>query len=213
MAQKNADAFRDLIGKEVFELACAFLGGLDGHVEDVMEKTLGEAMASYNLTGFLFSLIGKQEPVTFDIYESFAADRLDKLIVEDHLRYFLDLVDVDDFKQYNDLHGHLAGDEALVGLAVCLREACRREVDVPFRYGGDEFVVILPEADREIASEVARRIGALFRDKGLDLSLSIGVNDLTAGRDLKEIIRDADQAMYKAKQSGGNRAVAFESPF
>ncbi|HEY5999791.1 MAG TPA: diguanylate cyclase [bacterium] len=121
------------------------------------------------------------------------------------------LVDVDDFKHYNDQYGHLAGDAALIRVAAALRKACRREVDSAFRYGGDEFVVLLPEADGVVAAGVVSRLKALVREEGLSLSVSVGLASLRDGVDLQGLIREADQAMYRdkarASADGLRRAV------
>jgi diguanylate cyclase (GGDEF)-like protein len=115
------------------------------------------------------------------------------------------LVDVDDFKRYNDRFGHLAGDAALARIAAALRKACRREIDTAYRYGGDEFVLLLPEADTSAAEGIAGRVRALIREEGISLTVSIGVASLRDGLDLKALIREADEAMYRDKggcQSG-----------
>jgi two-component system cell cycle response regulator len=123
------------------------------------------------------------------------------------------LADADSFKEYNDRYGHLAGDEALTRIARCLREACRRDVDKAFRYGGDEFIIILPEANLEAALAVSGRIRDLVRDQGIEgISLSIGLAELEAGQDVKTFIRHADEAMYLAKQRGGDRSIVFSQP-
>ncbi|MHB8835011.1 MAG: diguanylate cyclase [Candidatus Methylomirabilia bacterium] len=109
------------------------------------------------------------------------------------------LVDVDDFKRYNDRFGHLAGDAALARIASCLKRACRRDTDTAFRYGGDEFVLTLPETDRETAAGIAARVRSLLADEGIALTVSIGVAELHKGQDLKAFIREADQAMYRDK--------------
>ncbi len=119
------------------------------------------------------------------------------------------LVDIDNFKDYNDRYGHLAGDAALVRLASSLKAACRQDVDVPFRYGGDEFVVLLPEADQTTALRVSERIRSHFSKEKLNLTLSIGVTKLTGKHDLIKLIKEADEAMYLAKQVGGNQAITF----
>ena len=84
------------------------------------------------------------------------------------------LLDVDNFKEYNDLHGHLEGDEILARVALCLKKACRRDVDMAFRYGGDEFVLVLPGAGEPSARNVANRIVQLLEEDSVGLSLSIG---------------------------------------
>jgi len=109
------------------------------------------------------------------------------------------LVDVDDFKLYNDRFGHLAGDAALSRVAACLKRACRRDIDSAFRYGGDEFILILPETDRASAAGIAARVRSLLIDEGIALTVSIGVAELREGQGLKSFIREADQAMYRDK--------------
>jgi diguanylate cyclase (GGDEF)-like protein len=131
------------------------------------------------------------------------------------------LVDVDHFKQVNDDHGHLAGDEALKMLAFVLRGAIRKE-DVLARYGGEEFVVLA----RETALAGARALGERVRKaversrcawQGSDLALtvsigvtvSIGLAEFVAGRSERELIEAADRALYLAKQAGRNRVIAM----
>lgn len=119
------------------------------------------------------------------------------------------LVDVDNFKSYNDRFGHLAGDAALARIAACLKRACRRNIDAAFRYGGDEFILVLPEADRATAEGVALRAHSLLLDEGISLTVSIGVAELRNGQDLKAFIREADLAMYRDK--GGDASGALHS--
>ena len=109
------------------------------------------------------------------------------------------LVDVDDFKRYNDRFGHLAGDAALARIAACLKRACRQDIDTAFRYGGDEFILALPEADRATAAGIADRVRSLLAEEGIALTVSIGVAELREGQNLKAFIREADQAMYRDK--------------
>ncbi len=116
-------------------------------------------------------------------------------------------VDVDDFKRYNDRFGHLAGDAALARIAACLRKACRRSVDAAFRYGGDEFVLVLPEAERPTAEGIAARVRSLLADEGIALTVSIGIAELREGQDLKTFIREADQAMYRDKHAEAGGAL------
>lgn len=109
------------------------------------------------------------------------------------------LVDVDDFKHYNDHFGHLAGDAALARIAGCLNRACRRDIDTAFRYGGDEFVLLLPEGDEPTAGDVAARVRALLAEEEITLTVSIGIASLREDQDLKSFIREADEAMYRDK--------------
>lgn len=124
------------------------------------------------------------------------------------------LLDVDRFKHYNDTFGHLEGDQVLFKLAEVIRE-CLRKSDTAYRYGGDEFMILLPETRASEASKVAERIRALFPtvcshrmpDDSIDMTLSIGVVEYLQGEDLSEFVKRADQAMYKAKKQGGNKSL------
>jgi len=120
------------------------------------------------------------------------------------------LADVDRFKQYNDTHGHLAGDAALVKIAEVFRKTTR-QVDCVARYGGEEFVVMLLEANLATATLVAERIRGRVADQDLGegkLTLSIGVAEYPDGGDTpEELIATADAAMYRAKSGGRNQVV------
>jgi diguanylate cyclase (GGDEF)-like protein len=117
------------------------------------------------------------------------------------------LVDVDDFKRYNDRFGHLAGDAALSRIAACLKRACRRDIDAAFRYGGDEFILVLPETDRATAAGIAARVRSLLVDEGIALTVSIGAAELRSGQDLKAFIRAADREMYRDKSGDASGAL------
>ncbi len=121
------------------------------------------------------------------------------------------LLDVDHFKVFNDAHGHRAGDEALRVMAGVLRGAMR-QMDVVTRYGGEEFLVILPGTAVDCATLVAERTrrdisNTVFRYDGKDLSLtvSIGVAQLTPNEHPTRMLERVDQAMYASKGAGRNR--------
>ncbi len=120
------------------------------------------------------------------------------------------LADVDKFKQYNDTHGHLAGDAALVKIAEIFRKTTRA-VDCVARYGGEEFVVMLLECPISTAALVGERIRARVAEQDLGqgrLTLSIGLAEYPDGGDTpEELIATADAAMYQAKSSGRNQVV------
>ena len=121
-------------------------------------------------------------------------------------------LDLDNFKQTNDRYGHQAGDELLIELAASLRHHLR-ESDILCRWGGDEFVIALPEiADSDMACRVAKKICRIVQDDTADqykiggLSISIGVAVYPDnGTNPDNLIRQADMAMYLAKQKGKNR--------
>jgi diguanylate cyclase (GGDEF)-like protein len=116
----------------------------------------------------------------------------------------LAMIDVDNFKKYNDTHGHMAGDELLKSLTNLLVHSIRN-LDMVFRYGGEEFVVMMVETDKKGAKLAAERILNLVH-LSLPTTISVGVseypNDATEKDDL---ISKADQAMYKAKTTGKNK--------
>ena len=122
----------------------------------------------------------------------------------------LALVDLDHFKRVNDTHGHQAGDEVLRELAGRLRRSARRE-DVIARMGGEEFAWLLPEADLAAAMEAAERLRRRIAGEPFPIvgrvTASIGVATLGAGPD--ELVRDADRALYRAKDRGRDLCVAW----
>jgi diguanylate cyclase (GGDEF)-like protein len=122
------------------------------------------------------------------------------------------LLDIDDFKLFNDKFGHLDGDTVLVELANIIRKSMR-QTDSAFRYGGDEFVVILPETNVKQGLVVAERIRAGMnkipftpvKGKTVHATLSIGLTQYTLGEELKNFIKRTDKAMYRAKERGKNQ--------
>jgi diguanylate cyclase (GGDEF)-like protein/PAS domain S-box-containing protein len=119
------------------------------------------------------------------------------------------LVDIDCFKSYNDSHGHLEGDRVLQTVGEVLRECTREHVDLAFRYGGDEFTVILPEAPENQALIIAERVRATFEEKRFDLlTMSIGLMTYR-GQDIRKFIQFTDSMMYDAKRAGGNRVYVY----
>jgi len=121
--------------------------------------------------------------------------------------------DLDFFKDYNDRHGHAAGDEALRATARII-EQCTRRDDVAARYGGEEFVVLLPGVDEARALEIADRIRSAVAERHLahgGLTISIGVAMFPgAARSKEALLEAADHAMYIAKRLGRDRVVAAE---
>src|ERR1700759_332576 len=126
------------------------------------------------------------------------------------------LADVDHFKQVNDTYGHLAGDEVLRGLATELRQQVRGS-DVVGRFGGEEFVGLLPRADAEEACKIAERLrhrasvmGVYADGVAVDGTSSIGVGGFGAhGRDLFELLTAADSALYRAKDEGRDQVRLY----
>lgn len=126
------------------------------------------------------------------------------------------MIDLDHFKQINDTWGHQIGDQVLMKVAECCRQVCRH-TDIQGRIGGEEFVLLLDDADPQQAYEVAERLrlaieAVLIPQSSESISTSIGMSHLThANEDLEELMRQADMALYEAKASGRNacRSVAL----
>ncbi len=120
------------------------------------------------------------------------------------------LVDIDHFKSYNDSRGHLEGDRVLQEVGNVIRVCTREHVDYGFRYGGDEFTVILPEAPAATAHDIAERIRAMFEEKRFDLlTMSVGLTTYQEGYSVRKFIQYTDSLMYDAKRAGGNRVYVF----
>jgi two-component system cell cycle response regulator len=125
------------------------------------------------------------------------------------------MLDLDDFKLVNDSFGHLLGDDVLRWTADLIRKTIRAS-DLPARYGGDEFAIILPETDADEARVAAERILAAFRDSAfvsasrgpVPIGASIGAATFPSnGRTATELIAAADLALYRVKRDGGNDAA------
>ena len=126
-------------------------------------------------------------------------------------RHLLSLVimDVDDFKKYNDTFGHKEGDTVLVILADVIR-SCLRGTDTAYRYGGEEFVAILPETTKDQGQLIAERIRKTFKNKtfkprkgkSVQKTVSLGVAQFSDEEDATSFIKRADKNMYKAKSLG-----------
>jgi diguanylate cyclase (GGDEF)-like protein/PAS domain S-box-containing protein len=128
--------------------------------------------------------------------------------------------DLDDFKGINDSLGHLEGDRVLRTIGELLKETLR-ENDIPVRYGGDEFMVLLPGTGIQDASQTAERIRSIFNTKcpysiekgtvGIaKVSMSLGVTETNGMEKPDQVVQRADLAMYEAKSSGGDRTVLLK---
>ena len=121
--------------------------------------------------------------------------------------------DIDNFKEYNDIHGHQAGDELLTRLAKVLSASVRKNIDTAYRFGGDEFTLLLPHLPGEAAMKVAGRIRDTYNKLGFQpTSLSIGVALFLSktgdvDKDIDDMVQRSDRALYYAKHNlGGNDA-------
>ncbi len=184
-----------------------------------------------------FSLGEFKARLTRLLYEYFLIERIKKFVIEDPLtgvynrRFFeeeirketyrairqryplvLFMIDLDNFKWYNDNLGHQAGDELLKKVGNILKHSTREKVDKVCRYGGDEFVVILPHITWKNSLSVVERIFKNWKEANIErASLSIGIAQMIERENLEKTVSDlikrADEAMYKAKQKKG---LSFE---
>jgi diguanylate cyclase (GGDEF)-like protein len=123
------------------------------------------------------------------------------------------MIDVDQFKMINDTRGHDHGDMVLRKIASTLRSICRLE-DVISRYGGDEFMILLPETSSDGAVLLAERIRKTFEntitsdgERFATISIGIASYPISPAHNIEDLIKLADQALYRAKEAGRNRTV------
>ncbi|MEW6638497.1 MAG: GGDEF domain-containing protein, partial [Actinomycetota bacterium] len=137
-------------------------------------------------------------------------------------RYCAILFDVDHFKSYNDLYGHLAGDEVIKRVALAATENFRK-ADSVYRFGGEEFLALLPEQSLESAVVAAERLRLRVQElaiphEGNDppgvVTVSLGIAELRTGaqKAAQTLLKEADEALYRAKNSGRNAVAVYERP-
>lgn len=129
------------------------------------------------------------------------------------------MLDIDHFKRFNDLYGHLQGDKVLAEVAELLRQSVR-DVDIVARYGGEEFVIILPQTDFQSAYDTADRIRhsveakklrAINSDTFLSVTISLGLAQYEKGiKNRQQLIERADCALYKSKENGRNQVTLYK---
>jgi len=176
-----------------------------------------EALEKLRLIAVTDALTGLYNRRHFD--ESLAIEW--KRAMRDKLPVSLIMLDVDHFKQFNDNYGHQAGDDCLELVAQSFKTTIHRPTDIAARYGGEEFIAILSNTDGEGAFGVAEKIrqGVLalniqheHSSAGNCVSISLGVATTipTRGLQAEELLKCADQALYRAKEEGRNRSAVVE---
>nr|WP_312578515.1 diguanylate cyclase [Sedimentibacter sp.] len=150
--------------------------------------------------------------------KNYYEDELDFIIKDSKSKgkiFSLVMIDIDDFKEINDQRGHIIGDKVLKSVAKIMQQNMR-SVDICSRYGGDEFIVILPETTKEhavlISERILDRISNLdFSNEGIDInmSLSIGIAEWKSYMTSENLIECADKAMYISKNTGKNKVTVY----
>jgi two-component system cell cycle response regulator len=205
--------------------------------EDELEACLVNAERVTGLYRKLAEQQAELERLNRDLYEQSRQDALtrvgNRLRMEEDLEttegnvgrygrgYAVALCDIDHFKAYNDCHGHPAGDDVLRQVAETLRLTCRKG-DAVYRYGGEELLILLPGQSMELAGAAAERMRRAVESLGIPnplsepspaVTISIGVAMRDADRDgsVEKVLREADEALYLAKDEGRNRVVVSDS--
>ena len=171
------------------------------------ERSLVKKLEELSMCDGLTSLLNRR---AFDLRFPREVERADR----QNYPLFLAIIDVDNFKDYNDSFGHDAGDKVLIALSDIMREGTRNSVDLCFRNGGDEFAVLLPQTTATQATEIVQRILLKFVESDFaGTTLSIGIiscqrdKEMSVTDDLVQLLKRADQAMYDAKASGKNCVI------
>lgn len=122
------------------------------------------------------------------------------------------ILDIDFFKRYNDTWGHLEGDKVLMNIGRIIN-SCMRSMDTAYRYGGEEFAILLPETGLQMACVVGNRIRESIADEiftpkkgeNQSVTVSLGASELLEGEDFKTFIKRTDMALYRSKETGRNK--------
>ena len=118
------------------------------------------------------------------------------------------VIDLDNFKSVNDTYGHLYGDEVLIKVADCIKRNSRG-IDIPARFGGDEFTVFYPDMDlteaEKVAGDMLASLKESFSHEKMQITCSIGISAADPSKDYNVLFEETDQAMYESKKSGKNR--------
>lgn len=178
------------------------------NLEQIVEERTGELKEANEL----ITRLAATDELTKLFNRRFFNDRLPTAISAARRHNYplsIIMIDLDHFKAVNDSFGHSEGDNVLKTFADILREMIRAE-DIPARWGGEEFIIILPLTNSDAAEAMAERIRVACETKSVSMhgmSASFGVAELKNGEDEDSLIRRADDAMYRAKKEGRNRVV------
>jgi diguanylate cyclase (GGDEF)-like protein len=220
---------------EVFQAACQTEASAIGeHFNNMMHLIQRKKEKTESLNNELLHALDSLDRKNSEILRLTITDNLTGLYNRSHLfeclknelertrRYdrplSLLVIDIDGFKGYNDTYGHMEGDVVLENFGEIIKNSVR-STDIACRFGGDEFVLILPETDQTIALVVGERIRNTLRNhpffpkQGKNKTLpvnktaSIGIASFSNNDTLEELIERADKAMYRAKQEGGDKVI------
>ena len=222
--------------EDICSLICAPLKFKEGTIGviNIVNKKDGKLFNENDLS--LLNLIGSQAAVTIEnnkLYELSITDGMTHLFIHRYFqarlseellrarRYGLNvsliMIDIDNFKKFNDTYGHQIGDQVIQKVAASIKDSVRIGIDIPCRYGGEEMCIILPETKAEDAFLTAERVrnnisafGLPYETGELHVTVSIGVATYPAHcSDKESLIKASDAAMYASKKSGKNKTTIY----
>jgi diguanylate cyclase (GGDEF)-like protein len=198
------------------QIAALGEGGDDFFTKPVAPEQLVPAVSARAQRGRTLRLFMEKDGLTGLFRHSRIIEQLEVAVRRadrQHGKLAVAMLDIDGFKEVNDEHGHLAGDQVLKALAYLLRQRLRMS-DVLGRFGGDEYVVVLPDTDGEAAMEkmddIRRNFAAIEHETGqgsFSVTLSCGVGEFPTALTSHELIAAADEALYRAKRGGRDRVL------
>ena len=140
-------------------------------------------------------------------------------MLENNIPFSIILCDIDYFKKINDKYGHIEGDNALKYISEILRSSTRK-TDYIIRYGGEEFLIILPYCNKEVAEEIANNIKQKLNNnvftlsnnsKSIKITMTFGITELNENKNITSLIKEADDALYQGKTSGRNKVKVYSN--
>jgi len=171
------------------------------------------------LTG-LFNRETLDDEITKVLERQCSQETEDKMVVKDprrrpfSARYWLGVIDIDHFKSINDSYGHLYGDEVLILVARLMTSGCIRDDDLVYRYGGEEFVLLVKAPNEDDAMLTFNRIRKLVGEHHFPqlerVTISIGFVEVNGQQSPSDVIGQADEALYFAKQNGRNQVHSYQ---
>ena len=200
---------------ETYELLKYFVGAYKNHASLIHENEHDTLTGLLNRKTFDDKLNNVLHNHIENIYDPDFPDRSDNRcssLATDEPRYWLGLIDIDYFKKINDVYGHLYGDEVLLMISQLMQKSFRIN-DMLFRYGGEEFIIILDQTSEEMAYRIFERFRKNVEEHHFpqvgNVTISIGISHVCADCLPRTIVDMADQALYYAKDHGRNRSCNY----
>jgi len=183
--------------------------------KDELKRIINDKTKKLKLANEALQDLAHKDSLTGLSNRLFIDSYIDQLIDSKVCTLSILMIDMDDFKQYNDTFGHLVGDELLEKVAQSLLRLIKRKDDLVARYGGEEFLVILPNTDKDNAFITAEelRLSAIKHKEHITLSIGLAYSKnnqpIQSAKDVFAIIDQADKALYEAKRAGKNQVVVY----